>query len=61
MLGRSIKFSWIKGHSGHPLNETADRLAVATRRNHEAAEPTSVQVAIANEIVAPLRGMAFVA
>jgi len=23
----SIKFEWVKGHSGHPLNEEADRLA----------------------------------
>ncbi|QXW00768.1 ribonuclease H family protein [Rhodococcus globerulus] len=61
MVGRSITFSWIKGHSGHPLNETADRLAVAARRNHEAAVPASVQVAIANEIVAPLRSVAFAA
>lgn len=26
-----IEFRWIKGHSGHPLNERADRLAVAAR------------------------------
>ncbi|WP_175413834.1 ribonuclease H family protein [Rhodococcus erythropolis] len=61
MRGRSIKFSWIKGHSGHPLNETADRLAVAIRRNHEAAVPANVQVAIADEIVAPLRSIALAA
>ena len=22
-----VKFSWVKGHAGHPLNEAADRLA----------------------------------
>nr|WP_238356313.1 ribonuclease H [Kribbella italica] len=27
-----IDFRWIKGHSGHPLNERADRLAVAARQ-----------------------------
>lgn len=61
MRGRSIRFSWVKGHSGHFLNETADRLAVAIRRNHEAAVPANVQSAIANEIVAPLRSLALAA
>jgi ribonuclease HI len=22
-----VKFSWVKGHAGHPLNEAADKLA----------------------------------
>ncbi|MCI1751983.1 MAG: ribonuclease HI [Flavobacteriales bacterium] len=26
-----VKFQWIKGHAGHPLNELCDRLAVAAR------------------------------
>lgn len=25
----SVKFEWIKGHNGHPLNELCDQLAVA--------------------------------
>ena len=26
-----VRFRWIKGHAGHPLNELCDRLAVAAR------------------------------
>ena len=29
MKGRRVEFAWVKGHSGHPLNEAADRLANA--------------------------------
>lgn len=25
--GRVVRFEWVKGHAGHPLNEAADRLA----------------------------------
>ena len=27
----SVRFDWVKGHAGHPMNERCDRLAVAAR------------------------------
>jgi cyclic pyranopterin phosphate synthase len=28
VAGRSVKWEWVRGHAGHPLNEEADRLAI---------------------------------
>jgi len=54
LVGREVRFSWVRGHNGHLLNETADRLAVAARRAYEAGIPTETRRAIAEQIVEPL-------
>ncbi|WP_051919251.1 RNase H family protein [Prescottella defluvii] len=54
LTGRSVRFSWVRGHNGHLLNETADRLAVAARRAHEAQIPTAIRRAVAERIVEPV-------
>ena len=28
VAGRKVKWEWVRGHAGHPLNEEADRLAI---------------------------------
>ena len=39
MRGRRVHFEWIKGHSGHPLNEEADRLANAAAIAYSQGRP----------------------
>lgn len=40
LVGRNIKFAWVKGHSGHPLNEQADTLANGAARAYAAGNGT---------------------
>ncbi|GEM_PF-1103380 len=54
MSGRVVAIEWVRGHNGHPLNEAADRLAVATRRAAELDIPPSVQRHIRQRITADL-------
>lgn len=35
MAGRDVTIGWVKGHNGHPMNETADKIARFSRRCHE--------------------------
>ncbi|WP_157109538.1 RNase H family protein [Rhodococcus sp. WMMA185] len=58
MRGREIRLSWVRGHDGHLLNETADRLAMAVRRAHESDVPTEALQTIAQQIMEPLLGAA---
>jgi ribonuclease HI len=30
-----VKFHWIRGHNGHPMNERCDELAVAASRGKQ--------------------------
>ena len=37
--GRRVQFVWVKGHAGHPLNEEADKRAVAASTAFQARRP----------------------
>ncbi|MGA4669222.1 RNase H family protein [Propionibacteriaceae bacterium Y1923] len=39
MQGRDVSFEWVKGHSGHDLNEKADELARAAATAHRDGRP----------------------
>ncbi|MDF2562407.1 MAG: ribonuclease [Microbacterium sp.] len=36
--GRDVEFSWVKGHTGHPLNEAADERANAAAKAYQAKQ-----------------------
>lgn len=36
MVGRKVKFEWVKGHAGHALNERADQLANGAAARYQA-------------------------
>lgn len=39
MQGRRVRFEWVKGHAGHPLNEAADSLANAAAVSWRGGNP----------------------
>ena len=39
MQGRRVRFEWVKGHAGHPLNEAADRRANAAATAFQKKQP----------------------
>jgi ribonuclease HI len=41
---RNVRFQWVKGHSGDPMNDVVDRLAVEACRSQIGASGTSVEV-----------------
>lgn len=52
--GRDVTIRWVKAHVGHHLNEAADRLAVAARRNAVAGVCAATRTEIAQRIVAEM-------
>lgn len=41
MVGRDVSFEWVKGHTGHPLNEAADQRANAAAQAFKSGTPVA--------------------
>ena len=54
IAARDVSIEWVRGHDGHPLNEAADRLAMAARRARELSMPAHVARQIRRQIVRDL-------
>lgn len=52
IAGRDVAFEWVRGHTGDPMNECADRLAVAARRCRELVVASDTASALLKEIAA---------
>lgn len=55
--GRPVTFEWVRGHSGDPANESADRLAIAARRNLEFGASGEVAESIMSNIRTECRAL----
>ena len=53
MAGRRVQFAWVKGHSGHPLNEAADRLANSAATSWKAGVPPTPGPGFAGAVTRP--------
>lgn len=53
MQGRQVKFEWIKGHAGHPLNEAADDRARAAATAYQRGEQPNVGPGLAGASPTP--------
>ncbi|WP_344808169.1 ribonuclease HI [Microlunatus ginsengisoli] len=51
VFGRDVDFEWVPGHSGEPMNECADRLAVAARRGAQLGVDPAVRDRVLARIV----------
>ncbi|GGF33250.1 ribonuclease H [Marmoricola endophyticus] len=44
-----VEFAWVKGHSGHPMNDLVDRLAVAASHEQPKDAPRPAPVSVQEE------------
>jgi ribonuclease HI len=58
MRNRELAFEWVRGHSGNPLNECADRIALQARRHLDGGTAPEVLDTVMARIIADLRATA---
>lgn len=53
MQGRQVKFEWVKGHAGHPLNEAADDRARAAATAYQRGQQPDDGPGLAESLPTP--------